>query len=221
MQKLVRMCSYSSHAEESTATTGPNGSIEWLNCGVDDVGWNPPVVHVDDLKYVDLDTALQSGNSPFKACSTYVNLFKKHGKANGLPPILLAAFAMQESNCNPSAPTGGLMQITSDKCGEAPNGDCNEPVSCSEPIHGVPELTHDGPFVHQDYNIGTAAKYFKTTLDQQNGDVLLTTGHYNGWFQGMTIVSVPSTSESSILNVFQAKATKIKGSCCKCQQNLD
>ena len=40
---------------------------------------------------------------------------------------------MQESGCNPNAVGGageqGLMQITKDKCGGAPGGNCQDPVS--------------------------------------------------------------------------------------------
>lgn len=44
-------------------------------------------------------------------------LFEKYGKQLGLPPILLAAFALQESTCNAniagdSGGAFGLMQIT-------------------------------------------------------------------------------------------------------------
>lgn len=49
-----------------------------------------------------------------------------------VPPIMLASFALQESSCNanPSGGDGhGLMQITTDKCGDAPGGNCEDPVS--------------------------------------------------------------------------------------------
>lgn len=49
-----------------------------------------------------------------------------------VPAILLASFAMQESSCIPSTVGGageqGLMQLTSDKCVGAPNGDCMDVV---------------------------------------------------------------------------------------------
>jgi membrane-bound lytic murein transglycosylase MltF len=45
---------------------------------------------------------------------------------------MLASFAMQESNCNPTIVGGageqGLMQITREKCKGAPNGDCKNIV---------------------------------------------------------------------------------------------
>lgn len=50
-----------------------------------------------------------------------------------VPSILIASIAMQESTCNPQTQGGageqGLMQLTQDKCGAAPNGDCKDPVS--------------------------------------------------------------------------------------------
>jgi hypothetical protein len=62
-------------------------------------------------------------------------MFNKHASEFGLKPIMLAAFAMQESTCNPATVGGGgeqgLMQLTQDKCGAAPGGDCRDPVSLS------------------------------------------------------------------------------------------
>jgi Transglycosylase SLT domain len=49
-----------------------------------------------------------------------------------VPSILVASIAMQESTCNPSTVGGageqGIMQITEDKCGGAPGGDCKDLV---------------------------------------------------------------------------------------------
>lgn len=49
-----------------------------------------------------------------------------------VPPILLASIALQESSCNPSTVGGngeqGLMQLTRDKCGGAPGGNCQDVV---------------------------------------------------------------------------------------------
>jgi len=46
--------------------------------------------------------------------------------------MILAAIAMQESGCNPNTVGGGgeqgLMQITKDKCGGAPGGNCKDVV---------------------------------------------------------------------------------------------
>jgi hypothetical protein len=153
---------------KTTKTSGPNGSIDWLNCGLTGGGWSPPYVQVKDLITVDLQSAVNSGNGPFGACKAYIHLFEKYGGQYGIPPIMLASFAMQESSCNPNTIGGageqGLMQITKDKCGGAPGGNCREP----------------------DFNIRTGAKYFSTTLNGNGGNVILAVAQYNGWRKGLT-----------------------------------
>jgi len=119
---------------EITRFSGPNGHIDWLNCGFETAGgWQPPFVRVKDLVTHSLSSALQSPSSPFKACSRFIWIFEKYGNQYGIPPIILASFAMQESSCNPETVGGageqGLMQITREKCGGAPGGNCREPVS--------------------------------------------------------------------------------------------
>lgn len=78
---------------------------------------------------------------------------------------------MQESSCNPHTVGGGgeqgLMQISKDKCGGAPNGNCQD----------------------VDFNIRTGTKFFADTLNGNGGNLLLTLGNYNGWPKRMTIVS--------------------------------
>ena len=78
---------------------------------------------------------------------------------------------MQESSCNPHTGGGGgeqgLMQISKDKCGGAPNGNCQD----------------------VDFNIRTGTKFFADTLNGNGGNLLLTLGNYNGWPKRMTIVS--------------------------------
>ncbi|GAA6039108.1 hypothetical protein JCM8097_005329 [Rhodosporidiobolus ruineniae] len=183
-------CGSSGAAQTTDKGTGPNGSEEWLNCGVDDgSGWSPPSLKFSQLRTVSLSTALTQSDSVYAACEAYAHLFEKYGAQNGLPPILLSALAMQESSCNPSTigDSGGafgLMQITEDKCGSAPNGDCSDP----------------------EYNVETAAAYFAQTLKSHDGDVLLTLGAYNGWYEGLT---------------YSAATAAASGSCCECQNNLD
>lgn len=70
-------------AGDITATSGPNGDIDWLNCGVTGNGWTPQQVTVDDLVVVDLADALQDPNSPFKACEQYLDLFQQYGGQYG------------------------------------------------------------------------------------------------------------------------------------------
>jgi hypothetical protein len=43
----------------------------------------------------------------------------------------------------------------------------------------------------KNYNIKTGAAFIKSMLGEYDGSVLLVIGHYNGWFAGMTYVSVP------------------------------
>jgi len=104
-----------------------------MNCGFEDAGWHPPYVQVKDLITVPLGAALQNPESPFKACAAFIGLFEKYGGMYGIPSIMLASFAMQESSCRPWTVGGageqGLMQITVDKCGGAPGGNCQDPVS--------------------------------------------------------------------------------------------
>ncbi|TFL02451.1 glycoside hydrolase family 23 protein [Pterulicium gracile] len=159
---------FSSQLAKVTATSGPNGNIDFFNCGIEGGGWNPPYIAISQLKAVDLRAALNDGNSPFHACKNYISTFEKYAWEHGYPPILLAAFAMQESSCNPNTTGGGgemgLMQITPDKCGGAPGGNCKDP----------------------DFNIRTGAAYFAKNLKEDGGNVLLSIGRYNGWRKGMT-----------------------------------
>ncbi|KNZ54790.1 uncharacterized protein VP01_2854g2, partial [Puccinia sorghi] len=144
-----------------TKTSGPNGHELFLNCGINDGGWKPPHVTMSMVTRLSLDQ--EPAKSTFAPCRKYRPLFEKYGKAFGIPPIFLAAFAMQESSCRPDVVGDqggafGLMQITKDKCGEAPGGNCSEP----------------------DYNIKMGAKTFATGLTEANGNVLLALGRYNG-----------------------------------------
>jgi len=161
-------CGNSGASKQVTATGGPNGKQSWLNCGIEDSsGWRPPFVKIEQLVAMDLGQAVKQPNSPFKQCGDFIPLFEKHGAEHNIPPIMLASFAMQESSCNPNAVGGageqGLMQITKDKCGGAPGGNCKEP----------------------DFNIKTAAKYFADTLAKNDYNVIRTIGEYNGWHPGM------------------------------------
>ncbi|KAH9892564.1 glycoside hydrolase family 23 protein, partial [Cubamyces lactineus] len=162
--------------EDITATRGPNGDISWLNCGVTSGGWNPPYVQVSDIVAVDLYDALKDPNTPFKACSPYIDTFVKYANQHNIPPILIASIAMQESSCDPNTVGGageqGLMQITKDKCGGAPGGNCKD----------------------VDYNIKTGTAFFAQTLQDNGGSLLLTIGQYNGWPKGMTYDSATAAA---------------------------
>lgn len=69
-------------------------------------------------------------NNIFKLCAAYVPIFEKYGDLYEIPPIMMAAFAMQESTCNAAAVgqggEQGLMQISKEKCGGV--SDCKDPV---------------------------------------------------------------------------------------------
>jgi hypothetical protein len=125
-----------------------------MNCGIETTsGWNPPLITISDIVTVDLDDAIAKGG-PFTSCSDHVPAFKKYGEQLGgkfrsfnvgiqhmeltvnflfsVPPILLASIALQKSGCNPASVGSngeqGLMQITSDKCSDAPSGNCQDVV---------------------------------------------------------------------------------------------
>jgi len=181
-------CGPSGATKQITKLSGPNGNINWLNCGFEGAGWTPPFIRMQDVITQSLSSALQSPSSPFKACSAYIPLFEKYGGQYGIPAIIMASFSMQESGCNPATVGGageqGLMQITEEKCVGAPGGNCKDP----------------------DFNIHTATKFFAGTLADNNGDVLLSVGNYNGWYKGLT----------------ESKAfAAAKTDCCRCQNNGD
>ncbi|KAG2755257.1 glycoside hydrolase family 23 protein [Suillus brevipes Sb2] len=161
-------CGSSGATKEITALSGPNGHIDFLTCGINEGGWNPPLIKIESIVTVDLSAVAYQDGSAFANCKDFVPTFEKYGSMYGIPAILLASFAMEESSCKPSTVGGageqGLMQLTSDKCVGAPNGDCKD----------------------VDFNIGAGAKFFTQLLQENNGDLLSCIGHYNGWFQGMT-----------------------------------
>ncbi|KZO91615.1 glycoside hydrolase family 23 protein, partial [Calocera viscosa TUFC12733] len=158
----------------SADSGSPNGQEWYLNCGMTGGGWAPPFVTLDQLTYTPLADAIASGSGVFDPCSAYVSTFQQVAQATGVPDIFLASFAMQESTCNPSAvgPNGeqGLMQLTVDKCGDAPGGNCQDVY----------------------FNINTGANYIQSTISGAGGNVVLAVGQYNGWQGGQTISSVIS-----------------------------
>jgi len=173
-------CPNNGATKQVTKTTGPNGSIAFLDCGINKSGgWNPPNFHVSDLVVESLSSALENPNSPFKACKAYLSLFNKYADQYGLKSIMLASTAMEESSCNPNAQgeggEQGLMQISKDKCTGAPDGNCKDP----------------------DFNIKTGAKYMADTLNANGGNIVLTLGEYNGWFKGMTYADATKARYSS------------------------
>ncbi|CAE6485995.1 unnamed protein product [Rhizoctonia solani] len=161
-------CGDTGATSDVTKTSGPNGSQEWLNCGVNGGGWTPPYMKVSDLKFKDLGAEFASGNSIFKNCAPYLDAIYSASGQTGLPAIMIASIMMQESSCNKDTVGGGgeqgLMQITHEKCGGAPGGNCKDPW----------------------FNIHTGAKYLADQINNCGGNVLEALGSYNGWYKGLT-----------------------------------
>lgn len=145
----------------------PNGNINFLNCGISksnpNSAWTPPDVKMSQLKFISSDQAAKSG--VFHACSKYKTAFDSAADQTGVPAVLLMAFAMQESSCNPSVTGGngemGMMQLTPDKC-------------------------HGQNCYNANTNIAIAARYFAGQLKAMGGNALLALGSYNGWQKGLT-----------------------------------
>ena len=73
-----------SNSANVTEFAGPNGSIDWLNCGItSETGWHPPFVRVTDIVAVNLSQAVTSPASPFKRCAPFIALFEKYGRTFG------------------------------------------------------------------------------------------------------------------------------------------
>lgn len=179
MRVVSQQCGQSRATAETSKTCGPNGDIEWLNCGVTGGGWNPPNVGVNDLVVKDLRSVLGQPNNIFKNCAPYVDLFEEFSSQYNVPTILVASIAMQESSCNPNTVGGageqGLMQITRDKCQGRDDAGCREPR----------------------FNIQQGVSYFSKTLAECGGNVLETIGRYNGWSPKMTYGSATAAAHTS------------------------
>ncbi|KAF8558020.1 glycoside hydrolase family 23 protein [Imleria badia] len=171
-------CGPSGATTQITALSGPNGNIDFLNCGLTFGGWTPPLIHINNIVSVRLSQVAYNPGSAFSACRDFVSFFDKYGPQYGVPAVMLASFAMQESSCIPTTVGGageqGLMQLTVDKCGGAPGGSCQDP----------------------DFNIHQGAQFFSQTLDSVNGDLLLAIGHYNGWYKGLTYAEATAAAQN-------------------------
>lgn len=66
-----------------TSLSGPNGNIDFLNCGLTSGGWTPPLVHIDDIVSVELSQVAYNPGSAFSACQDFVPLFEKYGQQYG------------------------------------------------------------------------------------------------------------------------------------------
>lgn len=119
---LLQTCGPSGARSKVSKTSGPNGKQSWLNHGISkshpDSKWvrtsgpilaeksaglqvshsqSPPAIKLSQLKAVSLSKALSKSDSPFHACKPYLPIFNRVAKQHGLPPIVLASLAMQES----------------------------------------------------------------------------------------------------------------------------
>ncbi|KAF8497645.1 hypothetical protein JB92DRAFT_2986892 [Gautieria morchelliformis] len=165
--------------ETISPLSGPNGAISWMTCGINSTGWTPSYASVSDIITADLTSALNQGGSPFQACSSVLSIIEKYSAQFQVPSILVASFAMQESGCQPDQQgqggEQGIMQISQDKCGGAPNGNCKDP----------------------DFNIHQGTQFLANTLAANNGNVLVTIGQYNGWYKGMTFAEATAAAGTS------------------------
>jgi hypothetical protein len=74
------------HAHPANRTCGacpssgdaPNGAQWWLNCGIDNSGWNPPHVSIEQLIASEL-----TADGVFAPCAPYIDTFKAVGAATG------------------------------------------------------------------------------------------------------------------------------------------
>lgn len=62
----------------SSSNDAPNGSEDWLNCGLSGDGWNPPHLTLDKLIYKSL-----SGDGVFAPCQDYFWAFEQFGAQYG------------------------------------------------------------------------------------------------------------------------------------------
>jgi len=159
-----------------------------MTCGINSTGWTPSYATVQDIITADLSSVLAQGNTPFEACNDYLDIIEKYSAQFNVPSILVASFAMQESGCKADVQgeggEQGIMQISQDKCNGAPDDNCKDP----------------------DFNIHQGTQFLANTLTKNKGNVLITIGQYNGWYEGMTYVQATAPAQTS---------------CCHCQQNLD
>ncbi|PMD16298.1 glycoside hydrolase family 23 protein [Hyaloscypha hepaticicola] len=147
--------------EEVTPGSGPNGSEDWFNTGLNSGGWNPPFLDFTSLYHINRP---QFYSGVGAACAQYDSYFQSAGDSHGIDPTILAFIAMQESSCNADAggPTPGLMQVA---CENYPNGVCTDSL--------------------QD-NVDAGANYLSSQLQATGNNAIAAIGAYNGWFPGMT-----------------------------------
>jgi hypothetical protein len=68
--------------------SGPNGSEDWFNTGIDGDGWNPPFLSLDSLVHISTDEFYAGVGS---ACQQYDQYFQSAGSQYGVDPAILAS----------------------------------------------------------------------------------------------------------------------------------
>ncbi|KAF2715401.1 glycoside hydrolase family 23 protein [Pleomassaria siparia CBS 279.74] len=139
-----------------TPGSGPNGSEDWINSGIESDGWEAPFLSWDSLIKIDRETFYANAGKP---CKQYDWAFQQAGDKNGIDPVFLAFIAMQESSCNP--PTPGLMQVA---CSNHPDGQCTNDVA---------------------RNTDAGAAFLRLQLDANNRNAIKVMGNYDGKAHGM------------------------------------
>ncbi|POY73696.1 hypothetical protein BMF94_3233 [Rhodotorula taiwanensis] len=164
-------CGPSGAVAKSTKDKGPNGSEDWLNCGLSkdepDAPWTPPSIKLDQVKTISLEVALAMDNSAYKACTKHVSLFEKYAEAYEVPPILLAAFAMQENHGSIKTGAAYFSQVLKEHDGSLL----------------LAMGTYNGWYAGLTYNKATAARHTSCCECQNNLDY-----HHsmlNGWLLGL------------------------------------
>ena len=78
----VRLC-LTCISAQTTALSGPNGNIDFLNCGLTSGGWTPPLIYITGIVTVELSQVAYNSGSAFSACKDFVPLFDKYGRQYG------------------------------------------------------------------------------------------------------------------------------------------
>lgn len=73
----------------TTATTGPNGSLFFLSCGISETnprhgGWNPPEIQIDQVIInADFSPNLSDNDTVFSSCIPFFDTFQNESSAIG------------------------------------------------------------------------------------------------------------------------------------------
>ncbi|KAJ4148184.1 hypothetical protein LMH87_002665 [Akanthomyces muscarius] len=140
---------------------GPNGSEAWFNTGLEtDEGWQPPYLNVSSVVTISLDDFWKGVG---KRCYDYRPNLVLPGREYNINPVILAALALQESDCDSLHRGYGLTRCVNRNCpkGSSNNGKCQYPLE----INGQ-----------------CAARNLRQWLDGSNGNILVALGKWDSWF---------------------------------------